>query len=132
MGDIFSLGFGPFRWVCTSGKAEDLEMTDRLAQEVLEKIISEGVPKEIEQQYSDNIKWIKEAGKHKMVVGSQARILYSDQRGRMSLALRFNEAIAQGDIQGTIVMSVARTVLSGKLQTFMMVQLLLLTWLFKT
>merc|ERR1712025_1491566 len=59
----------------------------------------------IEQQYSDNIRWIKEAGKHKMVVGSQARILYSDQRGRMSLALRFNEAIAQGDIQGTIVIS---------------------------
>jgi len=105
MGDIFSLGFGPFRWVCTSGRAEDLEMTDRLAQEVLEKIISEGVPKEIEQQYSDNIKWIKEAGRHNMVVGSQARILYSDQRGRMSLALRFNEAIAQGDIQGTIVIS---------------------------
>ena len=75
MGDIFSLGFGPFRWVCTSGRAEDLEMTDRLAQEVLEKIISEGVPKEIEQQYSDNIKWIKEAGRHNMVVGSQVKTI---------------------------------------------------------
>jgi len=105
MGDIFSLGFGPFRWVCTSGRPEDLERTDRLAQEVLEKIISDGVPEDIEQQYSDNIKWIKEAGKHQMVVGSQARILYSDQKGRMALALRFNQAIAQGDIQGTIVIS---------------------------
>merc|ERR1719186_2499450 len=105
MGDIFSLGFGPFRWVCTSGRAEDLEMTDRLAQEVLEKIVADGVPKEIDQQYSDNIKWIREAGKHKMVVGSQARILYSDQYGRMALALRFNQAIAHGDIQGTIVIS---------------------------
>jgi len=105
MGDIFSLGFGPFRWVCTSGRPEDLEMTDKLAQEVLEKIITDGVPKEIEQQYSDNIKWIREAGKHEMVVGSQARILYSDQKGRMALALKFNEAIASGDILGTIVIS---------------------------
>jgi len=105
MGDIFSLGFGPFRWVCTSGREEDLEITDRLAQEVLEKIVSDGVPKEIEQQYNDNIKWIREAGKHKMVVGSQARILYSDQKGRMALALRFNQAIARGDIQGTVVIS---------------------------
>merc|ERR1719167_1128558 len=105
MGDIFSLGFGPFRWVCTSGRPEDLETTDRLAKEVLEGIVASGVPKEIEQQYSDNIRWIKEAGKHKMVVGSQARILYSDQKGRAALAKRFNQAIAEGDIQGTIVIS---------------------------
>merc|ERR1719427_1627692 len=80
-------------------------MTDKLAQMVLEKIVTDGVPKEIEQQYSDNIKWIREAGKHEMVVGSQARILYSDQKGRMALALKFNEAIASGDILGTIVIS---------------------------
>merc|ERR550519_2815828 len=77
MGDIFSLGFGPFRWVCTSGRPQDLETTDRLAKEVLEQQVREGVPKEIEQQICDNIKWISEAGKHEMVVGSQARILYS-------------------------------------------------------
>jgi len=105
MGDIFSLGFGPFRWVCTSGRPADLQTTDCLAQEVLEEIVKEGVPKEIEQQYSDNIRWIQEAGKHQMVVGSQARILYSDQRGRVALATRFNKAIAQGEIQGTIVIS---------------------------
>jgi len=105
MGDIFSLGFGPFRWVCTSGRPEDLATTDRLAKEVLEQQVREGVPKEIEQQIKDNIKWISEAGKHEMVVGSQARILYSDQRGRIALALRFNAAIAAGAIEGTIVIS---------------------------
>merc|ERR1719500_370076 len=105
MGDIFSLGFGPFRWVCTSGRPEDLATTDRLAKEVLEQQVREGVPKEIEQQICDNIKWISEAGKHEMVVGSQARILYSDQRGRTALALRFNAAIAAGNIEGTIVIS---------------------------
>merc|ERR1719367_1044915 len=105
MGDIFSLGFGPFRWVCTSGRPEDLATTDRLAKEVLEQQVREGVPKEIEQQICDNIKWISEAGKHEMVVGSQARILYSDQRGRTALALRFNAAIAAGKIEGSIVIS---------------------------
>merc|ERR1712032_706350 len=105
MGDIFSLGFGPFRWVCTSGRPEDLATTDRLAKEVLEQQVREGVPKEIEQQICDNIKWISEAGKHEMVVGSQARILYSDQRGRTALALSFNAAIAAGEIEGTIVIS---------------------------
>merc|ERR1712032_645012 len=105
MGDIFSLGFGPFRWVCTSGRPEDLATTDRLAKEVLEQQVREGVPKEIEQQICDNIKWISEAGKHEMVVGSQAGILYSDQRGRTALALRFNAAIAAGEIEGTIVIS---------------------------
>merc|ERR1719367_1631941 len=105
MGDIFSLGFGPFRWVCTSGRPEDLATTDCLAKEVLEQQVKEGVPKEIQQQIKDNIKWISEAGKHEMVVGSQARILYSDQRGRTALALRFNAAIATGAIEGTIVIS---------------------------
>jgi len=105
MGDIFSLGFGPFRWVCTSGDPKDLQKTDKLAEEVMQKIIDDGIPKEIEQQYQDNMKWIKEAGKHNMVVGSQARILYSDQRGRVAMAVRFNQAISEGFITGPIVIS---------------------------
>jgi len=105
MGDIFSLGFGPFRWVCTSGNPQDLETTDKLAAEVLQGIVDSGIPEEIEQQYQDNLKWIREAGKHKMVVGSQARILYSDQKGRAALAVRFNQAISRGQISGTIVIS---------------------------
>lgn len=104
MGDIFSLGFGPFRWVCTSGRPQDLETTDRLAGEVLEEIAAK-IPPEIGQQYQDNLKWIREAGKHKLVVGSQARILYSDQQGRVALALKFNQAIADGHIKGTVVIS---------------------------
>jgi len=104
MGDIFSLGFGPFRWVCTSGRPQDLETTDRLAEEVLTEIKAR-IPPEIAQQYQDNLKWIREAGKHKLVVGSQARILYSDQQGRVALALRFNKAIAAGHIKGTVVIS---------------------------
>jgi len=105
MGDIFSFGFGPFRWVCTSGDPKDLETTDKLAAEVFENIISSGLDPEVEEKYQDNLKWIKDAGKHKMVVGSQARILYSDQRGRAALALRFNEAIRKGEISGSIVIS---------------------------
>jgi len=105
MGDIFSLGFGPFRWVCTSGDPKDLEMTDKIAAEVLQEIVDSGIPAEIEQQYQDNLKWIREAGKHSMVVGSQARILYSDQRGRAALAVRFNQAIYSGDIKGDVVIS---------------------------
>jgi len=105
MGDIFSLGFGPFRWVCTSGRPEDLATTDRLAREVLEQQVKVGVPEDIEQQIGDNIKWIREAGKHEMVVGSQARILYSDQRGRTALALRFNTAVEAGEVQGSVVIS---------------------------
>lgn len=105
MGDIFSLGFGPFRWVCTSGRPEDLATTDKLAEEVLLEVISKGVPREVEQQYQDNLKWIREAGQHALVVGSQARILYSDQVGRVAISERFNRAIAEGSIQGTIVIS---------------------------
>ncbi|KAK6473833.1 urocanate hydratase [Huso huso] len=84
MGDIFSLGFGPFRWVCTSGDPEDLATTDVIASTVLEDI-SKGVSDLVRQQYDDNIRWIREAGKHNMVVGSQARILYSDQKGRIDI-----------------------------------------------
>ncbi|RXM93490.1 Urocanate hydratase [Acipenser ruthenus] len=96
--DIFSLGFGPFRWVCTSGDPEDLATTDVIASTVLEDI-GKGVSDLVRQQYDDNIRWIREAGKHNMVVGSQARILYSDQKGRVSIALAINTAIADGRIK---------------------------------
>ncbi len=98
----FDYGFGPFRWVCCSGKAEDLEKTDRIAQSVLEKL-KLSAPKEIQQQLADNIQWIKEAGKNKMVVGSQARILYADAQGRMEIAKAFNDAISSGEI-GLVVL----------------------------
>uniref|UniRef100_V9KHF6 Urocanate hydratase n=1 Tax=Callorhinchus milii TaxID=7868 RepID=V9KHF6_CALMI len=106
MGDIFSLGFGPFRWVCTSGDPSDLAMTDTIATTVLEGIISKGeVSSSVKQQYSDNIRWITQAGKHNMVVGSQARILYSDQKGRVSIALAINRAIGAGKIKAPVVIS---------------------------
>ncbi|GFY72720.1 urocanate hydratase [Trichonephila inaurata madagascariensis] len=105
MGDIFSLGFGPFRWVCTSNSPDDLQRTDHIAASVLEDILEEGVPPLVEDQYKDNIKWIKEASSHKMVVGSQARILYADHKGRVRIALAFNQAIKNGLLQGPLVLS---------------------------
>ena len=93
----FDYGFGPFRWVCTSGNPEDLEKTDQLACQVLEKI-KKNSPEEIQQQMSDNIQWIKGAQENKLVVGSQARILYADAEGRTKIAKAFNDAIANGDI----------------------------------
>lgn len=104
MGDIFSLGFGPFRWVCTSGKPEDLELTDKTAAQVCSKLASESNPRS-KLQYEDNIKWIEQAGSHKLVVGSQARILYSDHIGRISIALAFNDLVSQGKISGPVVIS---------------------------
>jgi len=98
----FDYGFGPFRWVCCSGKPEDLERTDRIAEEVLTEMMRTA-PSEIQQQMADNIQWIKEAGKNKMVVGSQARILYADAEGRMRIAKAFNDAITRGEI-GTVVL----------------------------
>ena len=98
----FDYGFGPFRWVCASGNPKDLEETDNIACEVLEKIMKDS-PVEIQQQMADNIKWIKEAGKNKMVVGSQARILYADAEGRMKIAKAFNKAIKKGKI-GPVVL----------------------------
>ena len=100
---FFDYGFGPFRWVCTSGKPEDLAETDRLAAEVLEEI-SKTAPAEIVGQMADNIHWIKEAQKNKLVVGSQARILYADSEGRTKIALAFNKAIAEGRIAAPIVL----------------------------
>lgn len=98
----FDYGFGPFRWVCASGKPEDLQYTDNLACQVMEEIMATA-PTEISQQMQDNITWIKEAGMNKMVVGSQARILYADAEGRAKIAEAFNQAIAQGKI-GPVVL----------------------------
>ncbi|MBK70046.1 MAG: urocanate hydratase [Euryarchaeota archaeon] len=98
----FDYGFGPFRWVCTSGKQSDLEMTDSIAIKALEALI-EDCPEEIVQQYRDNLRWIQEAGKHDLVVGSKARILYSDEAGRISIAKAFNEAVSNGLISAPIV-----------------------------
>jgi len=92
----FDYGFGPFRWVCSSGKPEDLDTTDRIAAEVMEAIQATA-PAEIQQQMGDNIKWIRDAKSNKLVVGSQARILYADAEGRAKIAEAFNTAIAKGD-----------------------------------
>ena len=105
MGDIFSLGFGPFRWVCTSGTEQDLLKTDEIATKVLKDIISQGIPAASVKQYLDNLKWLSEADKHKMVVGSQARILYSDQEGRAAIAQAFNQAVKDGTLKGPVVIS---------------------------
>lgn len=98
----FDYGFGPFRWVCTSGKQEDLDFTDQLARETLEDILR-SAPEEIHPQLRDNIKWIKEAKQNKLVVGSKARILYADAEGRMKIAKAFNDAIKTGKI-GVVVL----------------------------
>ncbi len=99
----FDFGFGPFRWVCTSSDPKDLAMTDKIAAEVLEEIAKTS-PNEIKQQMEDNIHWIKEAGKNKLVVGSQARILYADAEGRIKIAAAFNKAIKEGKISEPIVL----------------------------
>jgi urocanate hydratase len=99
----FDYGFGPFRWVCTSSDPKDLQMTDEIAANVLEKI-SKTAPAEIKLQISDNIRWIKSAGENKMVVGSQARILYADEKGRVLIAEAFNKAIKEGNISAPIVL----------------------------
>ena len=99
----FDYGFGPFRWVCTSAKAEDLAKTDAIAIRVLEKLKKES-PEEIQQQMSDNIQWIKGAQKNNLVVGSQARILYADAEGRAKIAEAFNHAIKNGEISAPIVL----------------------------
>ncbi|GAA4177508.1 urocanate hydratase [Sphingobacterium ginsenosidimutans] len=99
----FDYGFGPFRWVCTSGEATDLEKTDQLAMDVLTSLQAIA-PKEIQQQMLDNIQWIKEAGKNKLVVGSQARILYADSNGRIAIAKAFNEAVRNRELAGPVVL----------------------------
>ena len=100
---FFDYGFGPFRWVCTSGDPADLATTDRIAADVMEEIMLTA-PNEIKGQMEDNIHWIKEAGRNNLVVGSQARILYADSEGRTKIALAFNEAIRKGEIRCPVVL----------------------------
>ena len=99
----FDYGFGPFRWVCTSGSDEDLRISDKIASEVL-SILAEDCKPEISTQYQDNIRWIDEAENHDLVVGSKARILYADEQGRLQIALAFNQAIKEGKISAPIVL----------------------------
>ncbi|MGB4081214.1 MAG: urocanate hydratase [Bacteroidia bacterium] len=99
----FDYGFGPFRWVCASGSTEDLRKTDQIAARVLREIQATA-PKEIQQQMEDNIKWIEEAEKNQMVVGSRARILYADSEGRIKIAEAFNAAIASGELSEGIIL----------------------------
>ena len=98
----FDYGFGPFRWVCCSNDPADLEVTDKIAIKILEKLIVKS-PDQIKQQMNDNIHWIKEAGKNRLVVGSQARILYADAEGRMAIAGAFNSAISKGKISAPVI-----------------------------
>jgi urocanate hydratase len=98
----FDYGFGPFRWVCTSGEPADLEATDAIAAEVLTELAA-AAPPETRQQYLDNLHWISQAGRNRLVVGSQARILYADEEGRRRLAEAFNAAVARGRISAPVV-----------------------------
>jgi len=100
---FFDYGFGPFRWVCTSSDPKDLELSDKIASEVLEEI-ARTAPSDITNQLKDNIHWIVEAGRNKLVVGSQARILYADSEGRIKIAEAFNKAIKEGRISAPIVL----------------------------
>jgi len=100
---FFDYGFGPFRWVCSSGDPKDLAATDRLAAEVLEDMLKTA-PADIHGQLADNLHWIREAGRNNLVVGSQARILYADAEGRTRIALAFNEAIRKGEISRPVVL----------------------------
>jgi len=99
----FDYGFGPFRWVCTSGKPEDLQKTDAIACQIMEEI-KQNSPEEIQQQMQDNITWIKEAKKNNLVVGSQARILYADAEGRAKIGEAFNQAVQSGFLSASIVL----------------------------
>jgi len=100
---FFDYGFGPFRWVCTSGNPKDLEITDKIASDVLEKLMNES-PEPIQSQMADNIQWIKGAQENKLVVGSQARILYADAKGRIQIAAEFNNAIKKGILSAPVVL----------------------------
>jgi len=99
----FDYGFGPFRWVCTSGNPDDLAKTDEISAGILEETAKTADPR-ISQQMLDNVRWIREAGRNKMVVGSQARILYADRQGRIDIALAFNKAVADGTLGGPVVL----------------------------
>jgi len=99
----FDFGFGPFRWVCTSGDAADLRITDKIAGDVLEEMLATATA-DIQQQLNDNLLWIRAAEKNKLVVGSQARILYADCEGRTRIATAFNKAIKEGKISAAVVL----------------------------
>jgi len=98
----FDHGFGPFRWVCTSGSPDDLDLTDRLAADVVVRLAADA-PDDTRRQYLDNLRWIREANQNQLVVGSQARILYSDDEGRRAIAKAFNDAVADGRLAGPVV-----------------------------
>jgi urocanate hydratase len=98
----FDYGFGPFRWVCATGNPDDLRKTDRIAAEVL-RTLAASAPDDIRLQMEDNLRWIEQAEENRLVVGSQARILYADSVGRIALARAFNDAIARGEL-GTIIL----------------------------
>jgi urocanate hydratase len=100
---FFDYGFGPFRWVCTSCDPQDLELTDAIALEVMEHLAGKA-PDDIREQMNDNIHWIREAGRNRLVVGSQARILYADAPGRIAIAAAFNRAIRDGKVSAPIVL----------------------------
>jgi len=100
----FDRGFGPFRWVCSSGKSKDLKMTDKIAFDTLTELYEVVEDEDVKQQIRDNLKWIQEADSHNLVVGSQARILYADERGRNAIATRFNEAISDGRISAPVIL----------------------------
>jgi urocanate hydratase len=99
----FDYGFGPFRWVCASGDPEDLRTSDRIAGEVIERLAAEA-PERTQQQYRDNLRWIRQAEDNRLVVGSQARILYADDEGRRAIAQAFNDAIRDGVLRGPVVL----------------------------
>lgn len=99
----FDYGFGPFRWVCASNEESDLDKTDKIAAEVLEELAAEAPP-EITQQMEDNIRWIRQAKENRLVVGSQARILYADAEGRMKIAEAFNKAVESGEISAPVIL----------------------------
>eukprot|EP01028_Stygiella_incarcerata_P012781 TRINITY_DN80450_c0_g1_i1.p1 TRINITY_DN80450_c0_g1~~TRINITY_DN80450_c0_g1_i1.p1 ORF type:complete len:683 (-),score=184.62 TRINITY_DN80450_c0_g1_i1:189-2237(-) len=105
MGDIFSLGFGPFRWVCSSNDPEDLAMTDKIAGDVIEELAAKAESDDDKRQYADNLLWIRQADENKLVVGSQARILYSNAEGRVAIALAFNRAVRAGILKAPVVIS---------------------------
>jgi len=104
MGDIFSLGFGPYRWVCTSGKSSDLQETDKIAAEVIREVMVDAPPR-VAAQLRDNLLWIEKANENDMVVGSQARILYADCEARTKIAVAMNHAVSSGRVTGPVVIS---------------------------
>ncbi|KAI9920194.1 hypothetical protein PsorP6_015906 [Peronosclerospora sorghi] len=106
MGDIFSLGFGPFRWVCTSGKHKDLQKTDAIAARVLRELLADSdVPERVAAQLRDNLRWVEAAEQIQLVMGSEARILYANRMGRSAIAMAFNAAVASGEFSAPVVLS---------------------------